>query len=104
MPFELISSATELDSELVYSGKHRTVQTSRLMLKGPTKKFEIESRLEPEEFVLDPRGEILARFYSAKTSPKRYGRYRGQDLIAKGRFSEAESVLLDALTRASRER
>jgi hypothetical protein len=98
VPFDLISSVTEVDRELFYSGKHRTVQTSRLMLKGPTKKFEFESRLEPEEFTLDPRGETLARFYSAKTSPKRYGRYRGQDLIAKGRFSEAESVLVDALT------
>ena len=99
VPFELVSMAGEFDSELSYVGKHRTVQTSRLMLKGSSKKFEIECPFEPDQFSLDPRGEILARFYSARTSPKRFGRYRGQDLIAKGRYAEAESVLLDALTR-----
>jgi len=99
VPFELVSKAGELDTALAYSGDHRTVQTSRLMLKGSSKQFEIDSPFEPDEFALDPRGEILARFYSARTSPKRYGRYRGQDLIAKGRYAEAEEVLLDALTR-----
>jgi hypothetical protein len=99
VPLELVSSAGELDTGLTYSSKHRTVQTSRLMLRGRSKQFEIESRFEPEQFALDPRGEILARFYSARTSPKRYGRYRGQDLIANGRDAEAENVLLDALTR-----
>jgi tetratricopeptide (TPR) repeat protein len=99
VPFELISTVSELEDDFVYSGNHRTMQTSQMMLKGRTRQFEIESRFEPEQFALDPLGEILARFFSARTSPKRYARYRGQDLIARGRYREAESVLLDALNR-----
>ena len=99
VPFELVSTASELDDDLNYSGKHRTMQTSQLMLKGRTRQFEIESPFEPQQFTLDPHGETLARFYSARTSPKRYARYRGEDLIAEGSYQEAEKVLLDALTR-----
>ena len=98
VPFELVSTPSEFDDDVAYSGKHRTMQTSQLTLQGRTRQFEIESPFEPEQFTLDPRGEILARFYSARTSPKRYARYRGEDLIANGAYGEAEGVLLDALT------
>jgi hypothetical protein len=97
VPFRLLSRTTEVDDDDSYSGRHRTVQSSQLMLKGRNKRFEIACPFEPHEFALDPRGEILARFYSARTSPKRYGRFRGQDLIARGQYAEAEAVLIEAL-------
>jgi hypothetical protein len=97
VPFRVVSSERELDTGTVYQGRHKLVRSGQLMVRGWREQFEIETDMEPEELVFDPRGEILARFYSIRRSPKRFARYQAQDLIVAGRSAEAEQELFRAL-------
>jgi tetratricopeptide (TPR) repeat protein len=69
----------------------------RLFLEGRSDEFRIRSAHEPLELTLDPRGEILARFYSATEHPKRVLVYQALDRAAEGRWGEAEALYSRAL-------
>ncbi len=69
----------------------------RLFMSGREHEFRIESDYRPIDLRLDPRGEILARFYSADEYPKRVLRYKALDHLTAGRRDEAEQVYLQAL-------
>jgi hypothetical protein len=81
----------------VYRGRAHAAQSGQLTLTGDAQPFEIETATRPLRVDLDPLGEILAEFHSRDSSPKRWARYRGQDLIVLGRLSEAERELERAL-------
>lgn len=68
-----------------------------LFLEGWQDRFEIHTDAEPRELRLDPRGEILARFWSAERHPRRMLRHRAWERAQAGRADEAESHLLEAL-------
>jgi hypothetical protein len=72
-------------------------RTGELVLHGRRDDFAIETELQPLELQLDPRGEILAWFYSAEVQPKRVLRYEAEDLAAGGRLEEAETRFQQAL-------
>jgi hypothetical protein len=75
----------------------RVERTGELVLHGRRDDFAIETELQPLELQLDPRGEILAWFYSAEVQPKRVLRYEAEDLAAGGRLEEAETRFQQAL-------
>jgi hypothetical protein len=69
----------------------------QLRLEGRRGRFEIESLRQPVGLRLDPRGEILAGFYSAHLQPKRFLHYRAQDLTLDGDLVTAEAGFREAL-------
>ncbi|HXV76722.1 MAG TPA: M1 family aminopeptidase, partial [Candidatus Polarisedimenticolaceae bacterium] len=93
VPFRIVPSERAVD----HPPGARPSQSGRLMLNGRAAEFEIESKVEPDELIFDPWGEILAHFYSDESSPKRVARLRGQDLLVEGKPEEAERELLEAL-------
>jgi hypothetical protein len=72
-------------------------QRGQVVLQGRRDGFRIEAEGRPEDLRLDPRGEILAWFYSARTHPKRFLHHQAEDLAAEGELSAAESRYLEAL-------
>jgi hypothetical protein len=72
-------------------------QRGQLVLEGRRDGFRIETEGRPADLRLDPRGEILAWFYSARTHPKRFLHHQAEDLAAEGELSAAESRYLEAL-------
>jgi tetratricopeptide (TPR) repeat protein len=75
----------------------RTVRAGMVSLEEDRSRFEIVSEETPLELRLDPLGEILAYFHSAKEHPRRVARYRAQNLAAAGRLEEAEAAFREAL-------
>ena len=75
----------------------------QLFLEGSRHQFEIETDRRPMGLRLDPRGEILAGFYSAELDRKRYLHYLAQDLIVGGDVAAAEAGYRDALEIAAEE-
>ncbi len=69
----------------------------RLMIEGAQQGFEVAIADRPLELELDPRGEVLARFYALDRYPKRGRRFQAADLALEGRLDEAESLYLGAL-------
>jgi hypothetical protein len=69
----------------------------RIFLSGTVEEFAIETAARPRELVFDPRGEVLARFYSAERQPKLVEIYRAVDLATQGRRDEAEATYRRAL-------
>ena len=98
VPFRVVLADSETDSAETYRGRARTAQSGQLTLTGDGQPFEIETATRPLRVDLDPDGEILAEFHARETSPKRWARYRGQDLIVLGRLTEAERELELALS------
>jgi tetratricopeptide (TPR) repeat protein len=72
-------------------------QDGQLVLEGRADGFRIETAERPVDLRLDPKGEILAWFYSARSHPKRYLHYQAEDLSASGELSSAEARYLEAL-------
>jgi len=69
----------------------------QLFLTGGVDEFAIESDVQPAELSLDPRGEVLARFYSARDHPKLVAIFKAQDLAVQGRLDDAEVAFRRAL-------
>lgn len=74
------------------------VRNGRLFIEGQRDEFAIHSETEPDGLTLDPRGEILARFYELKKFPKRVARYRAMDLALEGKWAAAEASYRRALS------
>jgi hypothetical protein len=72
-------------------------QSGQLFLQGRQDEFEIGTGRRPVDLRLDPHGEILAWFYSAKRHPKRFLQYQAADLAAAGEWDAAEARFLEAL-------
>jgi len=77
--------------------RRKQVHLGQMFLQGRRDSFRIETDLEPIDLRLDPRGEILAWFYSEQRHPKRVLRYEAEDLAIDGRWEEAEARYEDAL-------
>jgi hypothetical protein len=75
----------------------RPRQTGQVVLEGRRDGFRIETDRRPVDVRLDPRGELLAWFYSAQGHPKRFLHYEAEDLAAAGELAAAESRYLEAL-------
>jgi len=72
-------------------------QDGQLVIEGRDDLFHVETHGRPLEFRLDPRGEILARFFSAQRHPKRFVHHQAEDLAAAGDLAAAEARYLEAL-------
>jgi hypothetical protein len=75
----------------------RPRQSGQVVLEGRQDGFRIETDRRPVDVRLDPRGELLAWFYSAHGHPKRFQHYEAEDLAAAGELAAAESRYLEAL-------
>jgi hypothetical protein len=75
----------------------RPRQSGQVVLEGRRDDFRIETDRRPVDVRLDPRGELLAWFYSARGHPKRFLHYEAEDLAAAGELAAAESRYLEAL-------
>ena len=95
VPFQVVLNGSSPAGESLVG--QTVLRNGSLFLNGPRDSFEITFDREPSELRLDPRGEILAWFHSAKKDPRRVGRYAALDLTAEGRLDEAEARYLAAL-------
>jgi hypothetical protein len=75
----------------------RLRQSGQVVLQGREAGFEIDTDHRPVDVRLDPKGEILAWFYSAERHPKRFLQYQADDLAASGELIAAERRYLEAL-------
>ncbi|NIM01916.1 MAG: hypothetical protein GTN89_14030 [Acidobacteria bacterium] len=71
-----------------------------LMLEGPGDRFRLETKTRPLALALDPSGEILAGFYSARTHPKKVAALRAQGLLIDGDGLGAEAGFRRSLAAA----
>ena len=98
VPYRVTFSDSEVGEESrTERRKPRAHQNGQLFLHGRRDGFAIETEQQPIDLKLDPRGEILAWFYSEDLHPKRVLRYQAQDLAAEGRLEEAEARYFEAL-------
>ncbi len=74
-----------------------TARGGQLFLEGHRAEFRIETDFEPIDLRFDPRGEILAWFYSEQHDPKRVLRYEAEELAIEKRWDEAEARYGEAL-------
>lgn len=74
-----------------------TARGGQLFLKGHRASFSIATDFEPIDLRFDPRGEILAWFYSEQHDPKRVLRYQAEELAIEKRWDEAEARYGEAL-------
>jgi len=93
----LVTLESGTHEEAEGNDKPRLRQSGQLALEGREDGFRIETDERPIDVRLDPRGEILAWFYSASTHPKRFLHYEAEDLAASGELSSAEVRYLEAL-------
>lgn len=75
----------------------RPVQRGDLTIAGATDQFVIPATEEPQAFRLDPRGEVLARFFSEQTHPKRFKEFQAQALLLEGDVAAAQMAFEAAL-------
>jgi hypothetical protein len=75
----------------------RVRQGGQLTLEGRRDAFRIRTERRPVAFRLDPRGEILARFYSAQSHPKRFLYHQAEELAAANELTAAEARYHEAL-------
>jgi hypothetical protein len=92
VPYRVTIGGAEAPRELA-------VHDGQLFLEGRQDAFRIETETQPVDLRLDPRGEILAWFYSERRHPKRVLRYEAAEFAMAGRLDEAEARYLDALAR-----
>ena len=84
------------------SSSRKAAIVGRLLIRDPEIPYRVEVDREPLGFVLDPRGEVLARFVSATRYPKAAAIFRARELAAKGRLEEAEAMYRSALDAPAR--
>jgi len=72
-------------------------QVGQLKLESDGEQFAIRTEDRPVAVSLDPRGEILAHFFSEERHPKRFLQYQAEELLAAGDLSAAESTYHTAL-------
>jgi tetratricopeptide (TPR) repeat protein len=75
----------------------RPTQSGNLMLEGRRDRFLLTSEVRPLQLTLDPRGEILASFYSRRTHPKRFAVLEAENRLIAGDTEGAESAYRKAL-------
>jgi tetratricopeptide (TPR) repeat protein len=98
VPFQVVvNDSAEGEGRPGAQDGRSALRSGQIFLNGPADSFEITFEREPSELRLDPRGEILAYFHSAKKDPRRVGRYNALNLTAEGRLDEAEAGYLRAL-------
>ncbi|HVE72562.1 MAG TPA: M1 family aminopeptidase [Thermoanaerobaculia bacterium] len=68
-----------------------------MVVRGAETDFEFDVMFEPKRLKLDPRGEVLARFYDQRRNPRRVLYERAEELAADGKWSEAETQYRAAL-------
>ncbi len=85
------------DGRVPGAARRRIAAQGNLMLEGRGDRFSIETATRPLGMALDPRGEILAGFYSAQTHPKKVAVLRGESLLVEGDAAGAEQAFRDAL-------
>jgi hypothetical protein len=74
------------------------VENGNLMLEGSDDRFVLTTEARPLQLTLDPRGEILASFYSRRTHPKKFATLQAQDRHIKGDPDGAEKGYRAALS------
>jgi hypothetical protein len=72
-------------------------EQGNLTLDGSGDRFTLKTQTRPLGLALDPRGEILAGFYSAQTHPKKVAALQAESLLIGGDFSGAEAHYRRAL-------
>lgn len=75
----------------------RPVEKGSLMVEGASDRFVLNSPARPVGLTLDPRGEILASFYSKRTDPKKVATLIAEDLWIAGDAEGAERAYRRAL-------
>lgn len=75
----------------------RPVKQGNLMLRGAGDQFVLKSETRPLSLALDPRGEVLAGFYSARTQPKKVAALQAENLLIAGDIAGAEASYRRAL-------
>ena len=81
----------------------RPIQPGHVVLEGENDRFVLTSRERPTSLTLDPRGEILASFYSEQTHPKKVATLKAASLWIVGDTAAAERMFHDALAAAAGE-
>jgi hypothetical protein len=76
----------------------RSAVQGSLTVQGELSSFSIPVTDQPANFKFDPRGQILAEWFSEEFQPRRQGLRLGEHLGRIGRFEEALSVLSRAQT------
>jgi len=99
VPFQVVVNGAPPEGSEQGEGQSAptVLRTGRLLLNGPRDSFEIPFEREPTTLRLDPRGEVLAYFHSAKSDPQRVSRFAALNFAAEGRLDEAEAAYLRAL-------
>jgi len=77
--------------------RRRPAEHGTLMLSGAHDRFVLKSETRPLGLALDPRGEILAGFYSARTHPKKVAALQAENLLIAGDTAGAEAGYRRAL-------
>lgn len=75
----------------------RKRQSGQLKLASDGERFAIHTGDQPVSVNLDPRGEILAHFFSEERHPERFLQYQAEELLADGDYAAAESAYRAAL-------
>ena len=96
VPYRLTLDASTT-AQTSSSGRRTAYGGGQIFLEGKHDRFRIDSAERPIELQLDPRGEILARFYSAELHPRRFLRLTAEDLAIEGKHDEAERRYREAL-------
>ncbi len=77
--------------------RRRPAEQGNLMLEGSGDRFTLRTETRPLSLALDPRGEILAGFYSARTHPKKVAVLQAEGLQINGDLAGAEAGFRRAL-------
>jgi tetratricopeptide (TPR) repeat protein len=97
VPYQIALEGEPAQASARQGRPDRPRQSGQVVLEGRQDGFRIETDRRPVDVRLDPRGELLAWFYSAQGHPKRFRHYEAEDLAAAGELSAAESRYLEAL-------
>ena len=85
------------DSRELDTPHRRPAEQGNLMLEGAGDRFVVKTETRPLGLALDPRGEILAGFYSARTHPKKVAALKAENLLIAGDTAGAEAGFRQAL-------
>jgi len=95
VPYRIVFDDGRPESE--DTPRRRPADQGNLMLEGPGDRFVLNSKARPLGLALDPRGEILAGFYSARTHPKKVAVLKAENLLIAGDTAGAEAGFRSAL-------
>lgn len=98
VPYRIVLDDGHEDDD---SPRRRRAERGNLLLEGPGDRFTLETSKRPLGLALDPSGEILAGFYSARTHPKRVAVLQAEGLLIDGDVRGAEAGFRRSLNAAA---